>query len=109
MNLKALLNSAQHTFMPINLQIRMESALHQHPRTAKLDRLTDFLVDRLELQDVSFLCFRPLQRPIKRTERTKFCAEVCVVDVAVSDVGDHAVRMQFAANGVGFHADPNEI
>ena len=87
----------------------MQAALHQDTGTAKFYRLPNLFVDSLKLQDVSLFGSRPLQRPIKRTKTAKFRTKICVVDVAIDDVGDHALGMQLAPNRVGFHADSDEI
>ena len=108
-NFETLLDSAQHLLVPVNLQIRMQTALHQHTRAAKLDRLANFLVNSIEVEDVSFLRLWPLQWTIKRAECAIFSAEIRVINIAINDVGDHAFGMQCAANSVGFHADADEI
>ena len=52
---KALLDAAQHLLVPIDLEVGMQAALHQHARAAQFDRLADLVVDRFELEDVAFL------------------------------------------------------
>src|SRR5690349_16566942 len=101
MNLwKALPDAAQHLFVPIDLQIRMQSALHQYAGTAKFHGLTNFVVNGFELEYVALFGLRSLQRTIKSTERAIFCAEIGVIDVPIDDVGDHALRMELATDGV---------
>src|SRR5207249_8801770 len=110
MNLgKSLLDAAQHLLVPVNFQVRMQAALHQHAGAAEFDRLANLVVDRFEIEDVSLFSFGSLQWTIKRAERAVFGAEVRVINVAIDDVGDHALGMQFAPDGVGLHADANQI
>ena len=110
MNLrKALLDAAQHLFVPVDLQIGMQSALHQHAGAAEFDRLANLFVDGIEVEDVAFFRCRSLQRTVKRAEGAIFGAEVRVIDVAVDDVGDHALGMQLAPHGVRFHPDADQV
>jgi len=50
-----LFDSGQHAFVPVNLEIGMQSPLHQHTRAAEFNRLTDFFVDGVEVEDVASL------------------------------------------------------
>ena len=50
---KALFDPAQQPLEPIDLQIRMQAALHQHARAANLHSLANLFVDSLEVEDVS--------------------------------------------------------
>ena len=87
----------------------MQAALHQHARAAKFDGLADLVVDRVEVEDVAFFRGRAFQRPVEGAEGAVLGAEVRVIDVAVDDVGDHALGMQLAAHRVGFHADADQV
>ena len=110
MNLrKAFFDPAHHLLVPVNLEVRMQAALHQHSRTAELDGLADLLVDRVELEDVAFLRGRPFQRAVECAEGAIFSAEVGVIDVAVDDVGDRAFGMKPSTHRVGFHADADQV
>ncbi len=91
---KTLLDSAQHLLVPVDLQIGMQPALHQHAGAAKFDRLANLVVDRVEVEDVAFFRRRPLQRAIKGAEGAVLGAEIRVINVAVDDVSDRALRMQ---------------
>src|SRR5438093_7039365 len=106
---KSLLDAAQHLLVPVNFQVGMQTALHQHACAAKFDGFANLVVDRFEIEDVSLFSFGSLQWTIKRAERAVFGAEVRVINVAIDDVGDHALGMQFAPDGVGLHADANQI
>ncbi len=103
------MNPAQHLLVPLDFQIRMQASLHQHARTAELDRLANLVVDRVEVEDVTFFRRRALERTVKRTEGAVFGAEIGVVNIAVDDVGDHAFGMKFAANRIRFHPDADQI
>src|SRR5260370_533337 len=50
-----------------------------------------------------------LDRGIKRGEGGILRAKVRVINVAIDDVGGHALRMQPAAERIGLHADPDQI
>src|SRR5438132_13289557 len=106
---KSLLDATQHLLVPVNFQIGMQAALHQHACAAKFDGFANLVVDRFEIEDVSLFSFGPLQWTIKRAESAVFGAEVRVINVAIDDVGDHALGMQLAAQGVGFHTDADQI
>src|SRR6266550_7484540 len=102
---EALPYAAQHPLVPLDLQIWMQPALHQYARSAKFDRFPDLFVDGVEFKDVAFLGGGSLQGTVKRAEGAILRAEVRVVDVAINDVGDHALGMQFPAYCVRFHTD----
>ena len=92
---EALLDAAQHLLVPVDLQIGMQSALHQHAGASEFDRFADLLVDGLEFEDVSLFGLRPLQGAVKRAKRAIFGAIVRVIDIAIDDVSDHALGMEF--------------
>jgi hypothetical protein len=110
MNLReALFDSAQHFFVPVDFEVGMQAALHQDSGASEFDGLADLFVDRIELEDVTFLRGGAFQRAVEGTEGAVLGAEVGVIDVAVDDVGDRALGMQLAADSVGFHADANQV
>ena len=101
-----LLDGAQHVFVKLDAQVRVQAALHQHTGAAQLDHLFDFFVNGFQRQDVAV--FRA-ERAIERAERAIFGAEIGVIDVAVNLVGRHArVRLR-AAHFVRGHADADQI
>ena len=106
---KAFADAMQHFFVPLDLQVRMQAALHEHAGAAEFHRLADLVVDRFEFEDVSFFRRRPLQRPVKRAEGAVLGTEIRIVNIAVNDVGDHALGMQLAAHAVRFHADADQV
>ncbi len=57
-------------------------------------------------QDVAF---GVAHGPVEGAEAAVLGAEIGVVDVAVDDVADHAFGMQLAADGVGLHADADQV
>ncbi len=106
---KALLDALEEALEPFDLEVRMQTALHQHTRATHLDGLSDFLVDRLEVENVAFCSHLASEWAIEGTEGAVLGAEVGVVDVAVDDVGHHALRVQLSAHGVGLHAKTDEV
>src|SRR6266700_6647521 len=106
---KALFHSTQHALVPVDLQIGMEAALHQHSGATELDGLTNLLVDRIEFEDVSFFRLRPFQWTVKRAKGAILRAEICVINVAIDNVSDHALGMQLAPDGISFHTDSDQI
>jgi hypothetical protein len=82
-----LINATQHLFVPVNLHLRMQTALHQRACPAEFDRLSNLVVDRAEVENAAFPRRRSFQRTIERAEGAILGAEVCVVNVAVDDVG----------------------
>ena len=106
---ETIFDSAQHLLVPVDFQVGMQAALHQHSRTAKFHGLTDLVVNRVEVEDVAVFRGRPLQRAIEGAEGAVLGAKVRVIDVAVDDVGDHALGMQPTAHRVGFHADADQV
>src|SRR5579864_2008602 len=47
--------------------------------------------------------------PVKRAEATVFGAKVRVIDIAIDDVGNHAFRVQLAADRIRRRADADQI
>ena len=84
------LDRAEQIFVPRQRQIRIVAALQQQLHAADRDRLVDLAEQLVEAQDVAF---RRSDGSIERAEVALRDADVRVVDVAVDDVGDDAVRM----------------
>ena len=103
---KARLQRAQEIFVVADLQVGMQAALQQNSRSAELEHLFDFFVNRLEGEDVTV--FRA-ERPVKRAERTVFRAEIRVINVAVDLVGDDARIIFLQAHLVRGHADAHQV
>ena len=104
-----LLDAAQHLLMPVNFQVGMQAALHQHSGTTHFDGLANLFVNGFELEDVSLFGFGTLQWTIEGTEGAIFGAEICVVNVAINDIRRHALGMELAAHRISFHADTDEV
>ena len=104
-----LLDTAQHLLVPIDLEIGVQSTLHQNSGAAKFDRLFYFVVDSVEVEDVSLFSFGSFQRPVKGAKSTVFGAKVRVINVAVDDVRDHTFGVQLAALRVGFHPQSDQV
>lgn len=96
----------EQILVPVNFQIGVQTALHENAGAAEINGLLDFGEDRLPGKDVAFLVTR---RPVKRTKAAVLGAEIGVIDVPVDDVADNPLRVQFAANGVGGHANSDQI
>src|SRR5262249_21780094 len=106
---ETLLDASHHLFIPFDLHVRMQAALHQDAGAAQLYSFANLLVDGLEIEHVAFGAARTLNGSVEGTERAIFGAEIGVVDIAVDDVRGHAFRMKTAPHRVGFHADPDQI
>ncbi len=92
----------------------MDAALHQHARAAHLESLGDFLVDLLEVENVAVVGVRvglavDGQRTVEGAEGAVLGAVVGVVDIAIDDVGDHALGMQSAAHSVGLESQSDQV
>src|SRR6185437_6965216 len=96
-------------FMPLQLEIRMQPALHQHARAADFHRLADLSVDGLKIQHVSLGASGAFHGCVKSAESAVFSAEVRVINVAVNDVSDHAFGVQLAPERVCLHAQPDQV
>ena len=103
---KTLFDRAEHIFVELDPQIRVQPALQQHARPAQLEHLLDFFVDRFERQDVAVF---GAERAVKRAERAIFGAEIRVIDVAVDLVGGDARVGLRAAHFIGRHADADQV
>src|SRR6266852_2816425 len=106
---KALLDAGEHLLMPFDFEIGMQATLHQYARATECYGLLNLVVDGVEIEDVALFGSRSFQGTIKGAEGAVLGAEVGVVNVAVNDVGDRALRMDAAPNGVGLHADADEV
>ena len=72
----------------IDGQLRVMAALHQHLRTAKRDGFLDLFVHLVERDDIGIVV---LFHAVKRAEFAINVADVCVIDIAVNDVGNDVV------------------
>ena len=111
---EALFDAPKQPLEPVDLEIGMDAALHQHARAAHLHGFGDLLVDRLEVEDVALVGARvglagAGQRTVEGAEGAVLGAEVGVVDIAIDDVGDHALGVQAAAHRVGLEAQADQV
>ena len=111
---EALLDAGEQPLEPIDLEIGMNAALHQHAGAAHLEGLGDLLVDFFEVEDVAFVRARiglagTGQRTVEGAEGAVLGAVVGVVNVAIDDVGDHALGVQAAAHGVGLESQTDQV
>src|SRR6185437_11454925 len=51
---KALLDAAEQALEPFNLEVRMQTALHEHAGAAHLNGFGNLVIDGLEIEDVAF-------------------------------------------------------
>src|SRR5258708_11248333 len=96
---KALLDPAHHLFIPLELQVRMQAALHKHACPAQFDCLADLFVNGLEIQHIALGSSRSLDRRVEGAESAVLRTEIGVINVTVNDVSDHPFRMVLSADG----------
>ena len=96
------LDVAQEIQVPLERDVRIVPALNQDLHAAEGLGLVDLRADLLERERVPFAVLRS---PIERAESAVGDADVRVVDVAVDDVRDDAVRMALVAHAVGLRAE----
>ena len=95
---KVALDVAQQLFVPLELEFRVQSALHQDLVAAQVDRLLDFLQQHVALEHIAFRVFGLAK---ERAEIAHGRADVRVVDVAVDVVGAVRLGMQPARDRIG--------
>src|ERR1700722_15857963 len=103
---EAVLDGAQQILIPLDFQLRVQSALHQNAGTAEVDGLLNLVENHFLRMDVAF---RMTHGPVERAEAAILGAEIRVVDIAIDNVAHHPVRVQLAANGISRHPDANEV
>ena len=99
------LHPAEEVLVPLDAQLGVEPALQEDLHAAGVDDLLQLLAEHLAREDV------PLgvpERAVEGAEAAARRADVRVVDVAVDDVRDDAVRVLAAAHGVGGEAEVEE-
>ncbi len=97
----------EHLFVEGKGELRVNAALEKNSGPSQIDRLLDFLADLIEGQDVGLGILRG--RTIERAELATVDADVCVVDVAIDDVGRDLRVVLPVANLVGRGAEREEI
>ena len=73
---EALLDAGKEALKPVDLEVGMDAALHEHAGAAELQRLGNLLVDFFKFEDVAFAGAGPFERAIKGAEGTVFRAEL---------------------------------
>src|SRR5665213_1096187 len=111
---KALLDACEQSLKPVDLEIGMDAALHQHAGAAHLQRFGNLLVNFFEVENVSIVGLGITlailrQWPAAGAEGAVLRAVVCIVDIAIDDVGDDALGMQTAAHRVSLEAEANQV
>src|ERR1700694_5762052 len=94
--------SAQEVFIPLETEVWMQPALHQHSRTAERDGLVNLRANLIHRAHISVRGTGP---SIKGAEGADHVADVGVVDVSIDDVGDDVVRVTALANLIRSRAD----
>jgi hypothetical protein len=94
----ALLDAVQKVQVPVERQLGVHTALHQHLRAADRDELADLLVQLLVLERVAVVV---LGVAAEGAERALGAAHVGVVDVPVDDVRADLVAVDRPAPRVG--------
>src|SRR5258708_21202536 len=106
---KPLFDTPEQAFKPFDLEVGVQAALHKHAGTAHFHGFCNFLVNRFEVENVTFAGALTFKRPIKCTKAAILGAKICIVNVAVNDVGNYALGMQLASKRVGFHTQSDEV
>ncbi len=106
---ETLFDAAHHFLIPLELQVGMQPALHEHAGAAEFHGLADFLVDSLKIQHIAFGPARAFHRRIESAERAVLRAEIRVINIAVNNVSNHALRMVLATYGVRLHANADQV
>src|SRR5579871_1902909 len=103
---KAILDGTEQILVPFDLQVGVETALHQHAGAAEVERLLDFCENRFLRENVAV---GRLHRLVEIAERAVFRAEIRVVDVAIDLICDDAFGMQPLAHSVGGQPEPLQV
>ena len=82
--------SSKQVFVPFDIKIRMQTALHQHAGAAELDRFVDAFFDLFDRMDICVWFARP---PIECAKGADHVTNVGIIDVAVDDVSYNITRI----------------
>src|SRR5260370_18394946 len=91
------LDGGQQVFVPLDLEVGMQPALHQDAGAAEVERLLDLREDYFVGMKVPF---GVAHGPVERAEAAILGAQIRVVDIAVHYVAYDAVRMQLPPHSV---------
>src|SRR6476646_7647387 len=84
----------------------MKSTLHQHTGASEGDSFINLVTDLLEGSDVSV---GSAGASIEGTERTNHIADICVINIAIDDVGNHVIGVPALADFIGGNADSRDV
>jgi len=104
-----LFDASEQALKPFDLEIGVETTLHQDSGAAHLECLGYLLINRLEVENVTFRGEFAFKGPVKGTKAAILGAKICIVDVAVNNVSDYPLGMQLAPKRIGFHAQADEV
>src|SRR3954447_18650331 len=96
----------QQVLIPIDLEIGVETALHQNARASQADSLLDLGKYELTRENVSFFV---AERTIEGAEAAVLSAKIRVVYIAIDNVADDAVRVDLLPDCVRRHADSDQV
>src|SRR5262249_33623017 len=84
-NLKSLLDSGNEALVIVDLQILMNTALHENSRPAQHQRFFDFLINHVIRQNIGLWIALD---SIERAEGAEFFTNIRVVNIAIDDIAD---------------------
>ena len=97
---------AKQVLIPLDIEVRVKAALHQHARAAEFDRLIDTLLDLFHRMDVGVGFSRP---SVEGAEGADDVADIRIVDIAVDDVRYDLITVLALADLVGREADTQNV
>ena len=103
---KVPLDVAQQFFVPLDLEIGMQAALHQNLIAAQIDGFLDFFQQHVAIEHVAFFVLR---LAVEGAEIADGGADVRVVDVAIDVVGAIRLGMKPPRDRVGRPAQRGQI
>src|SRR4051812_43795900 len=96
-NLVAFFDTREQLFVVVDLQVRMDAALHEDARAAQLEGFFDLLVDDVIRENVGLVVALDA---IERAKGAELLADVRVVDIPVDDVADDVPGMPLSSDAV---------
>jgi hypothetical protein len=96
----------EEVLVPLDFEIRVETALHENSSSAELNRLPDFLENHFMRKDIAFLT---LGGTVEITKTTVFGAEVRVVDIPVDLITDDRFGVEALTEGIGVGAQGEKV
>src|SRR5437764_284217 len=96
----------QKVLIPLDVEIRMQSALHQHTGAAEFNSLVDPSANFLDRMNVGVGFSRP---PVERAESADDVADVGIIDVAIDYICNNIARIFPLSYLVSGKADANKV